>query len=51
MVKNILFYRIDFSKVEDIKLYKDPHVRDFDSYFTMDKIRPEWIEKIDEIKL
>ena len=27
------------------------NVLDFDSYFTMDNIRPEWIEKIDEIKL
>ena len=50
-VKKYSVYRIDFSKVENIKLYKDPNVRDFDSYFTMDNIRPEWIEKIDEIKL
>ena len=50
-VKKYSVYRIDFSKVENIKLYKDPNVRDFDSYFTMDNNRPEWIEKIDEIKL
>lgn len=50
-VKKYSVYRIDFSKVENIKLYKDPNVRDFDSYFTMDNIRPEWIEKIDEIHL
>ena len=50
-VKEYSVYRIDFSKVEDIKLYKDPNARGFDSYFTMDNIRPEWIEKIDEIKL
>lgn len=50
-IKNYSVYRIDFSKVEDIKLYKDPNTRNFDSYFTMDNIRPEWIEKIDEIKL
>ena len=50
-VKQYSIYRIDFNKVEDIKLYKDPNVRGFDSYFTMDNIRPEWIEKIDEIKL
>ena len=50
-IKEYSIYRIDFSKVEDIKLYKDPNTRNFDSYFTMDNIRPEWIEKIDEIKL
>lgn len=50
-IKEYSVYRIDFSKVENIKLYKDPNARDFDSYFTMDNIRPEWIEKIDEIKL
>ena len=50
-IKEYSVYRIDFSKVEDIKLYKDPNARGFDSYFTMDNIRPEWIEKIDEIKL
>lgn len=50
-VEKYSIYRIDFSKVENIKLYKDPNVRDFDSYFTIDNIRPEWIEKIDEIKL
>ena len=50
-VKEYSVYRIDFSKVEDIKLYRDPNARGFDSYFTMDNIRPEWIEKIDEIKL
>lgn len=50
-IKEYSVYRIDFSKVEDIKLYKDPNTRGFDSYFTMDNIRPEWIEKIDEIKL
>lgn len=50
-IKEYSVYRIDFSKVENIKLYKDSNVRGFDSYFTMDNIRPEWIEKIDEIKL
>ena len=50
-IKEYSIYRIDFSKVEDIKLYRDPNARGFDSYFTMDNIRPEWIEKIDEIKL
>ena len=50
-IKEYSVYRIDFSKVENIKLYKDPNARGFDSYFTMDNIRPEWIEKIDEIKL
>lgn len=50
-VKQYSIYRIDFNKVENIKLYKDPNARGFDSYFTMDNIRPEWIEKIDEIKL
>ena len=50
-IKEYSVYRIDFSKVENIKLYRDPNVRGFDSYFTMDNIRPEWIEKIDEIKL
>ena len=50
-IKESSVYRIDFSKVEDIKLYRDPNARGFDSYFTMDNIRPEWIEKIDEIKL
>lgn len=50
-IKEYSVYRIDFSKVEDIKLYRDPNARGFDSYFTMDNIRPEWIEKIDEIKL
>lgn len=50
-VKKYSIYRIDFNKVENIKLYKDPNTRDFDSYFTIDNIRPEWIEKIDEIKL
>ena len=50
-VKQYSIYRIDFNKVKNIKLYKDPNVRNFDSYFTMDNIRPEWIEKIDEIKL
>lgn len=41
-------YRINFSKLENIDLYRDPNTRNFDSYFTMDNIRPEWIEKIDE---
>ena len=50
-IKEYSVYRIDFSKVKDIKLYRDPNARGFDSYFTMDNIRPEWIEKIDEIKL
>lgn len=50
-IKEYSVYRIDFSKVENIKLYRDPNARGFDSYFTMDNIRPEWIEKIDEIKL
>lgn len=44
-------YRIDFEKLEGIKLYRDPNTRNFDSYYTTDNIRPEWIEKIDEIKL
>lgn len=44
-------YKIDFSKLNDIKLYVAINAKDYIGYYTMDNIRPEWIEKIDEIHL
>lgn len=44
-------YKIDFSKLNNIKLYVAVNAKDYIGYYTMDNIRPEWIEKIDEIHL
>ena len=50
-IKTYSVYRIDFNKLDDIKLYIDYNASGFDSYYTMDNIRPEFIEKINEIEI
>ena len=45
------YFFTDFSKLNNIKLYVAVNAKDYIGYYTMDNIRPEWIEKIDEIKL
>ena len=50
-VKKYSVYRIDFNKLNNIKLYIDYNAKGFDSYYTMDNIRPEWIEKVNEIEI
>ena len=44
-------YRIDFSKLNNMKLYIAPNAKDYIAYYTTDCIRPELFEKVDEIKL
>ena len=44
-------YRIDFQKLNDIKLYVAPNAKDYVAYYTNDNISPDLIEKIDTVKL
>ena len=44
-------YRIDYSKLNNIKLYIIPNAKDYIGYYTTDSIQPDLLEKIDEIKI
>lgn len=44
-------YKINFSKLNNIKLYVAPNAKDYVAYYTTDNISPDLIEKIDEVKL
>lgn len=44
-------FRIDFGKLNKINLYRDKNALNFESFFTMDNIHPNLIEKIDEIHI
>lgn len=44
-------YRIDFSKLKNIRLYIIPNAKDYVGYYTIDCIRPELLDKVDTIVL
>lgn len=44
-------YQVDFSKLKDIKLFISPTAYNYDAYFTVDNIHPDYLEKIYEIHL
>ena len=44
-------YKIDFSKLRNIKIYESTNMKSYKGYYTTDCIRPEWMEKIFEIEI
>ena len=44
-------YKIDFSKLRNIKIYESTNAKSYEGYYTTDCIRPEWMEKIFEIEV
>lgn len=44
-------YQISMEKLKHIRFFKASNAKDYVGYYTTENIRPEWLEKIDTIKL